>query len=172
MYNHLFFAFLLNIFSIIVLYDYIFSYRSSDFEAKFIQERITTVERNIAEFCNAFSLYSRKAARLRDKGDEIAKISLSYSESEDINKSLSECLANFASSMSTISDYGNIRVLNIDNKVVNELTRYENICKQTKNEVKQIFSVREKEMAKRRQLDRVRERNASRQHIVIIISML
>ncbi|GJQ84080.1 hypothetical protein Trydic_g12060 [Trypoxylus dichotomus] len=127
-------------------------------EAKFIQDRINSVEKNIAELCFAFSGYSRKAARLRDKGDEIAKITLSYAESEEINKTLSNSLVNFANTISLISDYGNLRVLNIDKKVVEEFSQYENICKNAKEDVKQIYGVRSREIARKRQLDRARER--------------
>lgn len=147
------------------MYNYL--HFPSEQEAKFIQERIALVEKYAAELCHAFGAFSRKAARIRDKGDELAKVSLCYAEAEEINGSLSEALANFASSMSILSDYGDLRVQNIDNKVVNELTQYENICKHSKNEVRQIFAARDKELTKRRQLDRIRDRNPrNRQQIL------
>lgn len=105
-------------------------------------------------------------ARLRDKGDELAKVCLNYSESEDINKSLSECLSNFAITMTAVSDCGNSRVQILNDKVVNEFAQYDVICKNAKAEVKQIFAAREKEILKRRQLDRIKERNTNRQQVV------
>lgn len=69
--------------------------------------------------------------------------------------------------MSTISDYGDMRVQNIDSKVVNGFAQYENICKHSKEEVKQIYNARDKELAKKKQLDRIRERNPrNKQQIV------
>lgn len=139
----------------------------SEQEAKFIQDRIASVERSVAEFCNAFGDYSRKAARIRDKGDQLAQAALTCAEYEDVSKSLSNGLAGFSNCMSSISDYGDVRVKNIDAKVVNGLTKYESICKHVKEEVKQIYHARDRELARKRQLDRLRERNPrNRQQIV------
>lgn len=139
----------------------------SDQEAKFIQDRITSVERNTAELCHVFGEYSRKAARLRDKGDELARVTVTYAEYEDINKSLSNGLYNFSNCMSTIGDYGDMRVQNIDSKVISGLSRYETICKHAKDEVKQIYAAREKEMQRKKQLDRIRERNPRNRQLVV-----
>ncbi|KAK9729981.1 FAM92 protein [Popillia japonica] len=136
-------------------------------EAKFILDRINTVERNVAELCVAFSAHSRKAARLRDTGDEIAKTTLNYAESEEINKTLSISLVNFANTISLISDYGDLRVQNIDKKVVGEFTHYENICKHARDDVKQIYAVRSREIARKRQLDRARERTPRHRQQII-----
>ena len=43
--------------------------------------------------------------RLRDKGDEIAKIVQIYAQSETINQSLSNGLTNFSATLSVIGDY-------------------------------------------------------------------
>lgn len=69
--------------------------------------------------------------------------------------------------MSLISDYGDVRVKNIDKKVVEGLGKYEAICKHAKDDVKQIYFSRDRELARKRQLDRLRERNPrNRQQIV------
>ncbi|XP_063922714.1 CBY1-interacting BAR domain-containing protein 1 isoform X2 [Zophobas morio] len=136
-------------------------------EAKFVQDRIVSVERTVAELCHVFAQYSRKAARLRDKGDEIAKITLEHAETENINKSLSLALENFADCISLLSSYGDLRVQNIETKVIKEFGRYEDICKHAKDEVKQIYNAREKEIARKRQLERIKERNPrNRQQII------
>lgn len=119
--------------------------------------------------CHVFAQYSRKVARVRDKGDEIAKVALNYAETEIINRSLAVGLENFADSISTLSDYGDVRVQLIDNKVVKEFSRYEDICKHVRDEVKDIYSARDKEINRKRQLDRIRERNPrNRQQIVVL----
>ncbi|XP_056644781.1 CBY1-interacting BAR domain-containing protein 1 [Diorhabda sublineata] len=136
-------------------------------EAKFIQSRIHSAERYLADYCNIFSQYSRKIARLRDQGDEIAKISLNIAENENINKSMSVGLENFAVCMSQISDFEDMRVQTYDSKIVSEFAKYESICKQAKEEVKNIYIARDKEVAKKRYLDRARERNPkNRQQII------
>ncbi|KAL3281466.1 hypothetical protein HHI36_004675 [Cryptolaemus montrouzieri] len=84
-----------------------------------------------------------------------------------MNKSLSSGLENFSGAMQTLSDYGDSRVHSIDNKVVSEFAKYDIICKQVKEDVKQIFNARDREISRRRNLDRIRERNPkNRQQIV------
>jgi hypothetical protein len=55
----------------------------------------------------------------------------------------------------------------LDSKVIKEFGRYEDICKHAKDEVKQIYNAREKEIARRRQLDRIKERNPRNRQQVI-----
>lgn len=106
-------------------------------------------------------------ARVRDKGDALAKTITEYAELEDIDKSLALGLTNFANTLTTISDYGDLRVQNIDKNVIKQFSKYENICKHAKEEVKQIFGAREKELNRKKQLDRIREKNPrNRQQIV------
>lgn len=139
----------------------------SEQQAKFIQERINHTERHFGELCNVFAEYTRKAARVRDKCDAVAKIAMNYAESEDVNKSLSDGLGNFAYCFSIMGDYGDLRVKKIENDVISEFSQYETICKNAKEEVKHIFNVRDREIARKRQLDRIRERNPrNRQQIV------
>lgn len=127
-----------------------------------------SVERTVGELCHVFGQYTRKAARLRDKGDEIAKVTLQYAETEQLNRSLSLALENFADCISLLSSYGDLRVQNLDSKVIKEFGQYEDICKHAKDEVKQIYNAREREIARKRQLDRIKERNPrNRQQIVL-----
>ncbi|KAK9888728.1 hypothetical protein WA026_000954 [Henosepilachna vigintioctopunctata] len=136
-------------------------------EARFIQERLISVEHNVAELCSSFAHYSKKLAKLRDEGDELAKITLKYAENEEINKTLSLGLENFSAALQILGDYGDNRVRSIDQKVVAEFSKYDNICKQVKEEIKQIFNAKDKEISRKRQLDRIRERTPkNRQQIV------
>lgn len=139
----------------------------SEQQAKFIQKRIISTEINFGELCNVLAEYTRKAGRLRDKSDEVAKIVMTFAESEDVNKTLSDALANLAYCFSILGDYGDLRVHGIENKVISEMSQYEGLCKAAREEVKHIFNVRDREIARKRQLDRFRERNPrNRQQIV------
>ena len=110
-------------------------FSDSEREAKFVQERIDAVEKHFAELCTVFAAYTRKAARwvinhllfiyffffineiftnarkkkcfsrLRDKNDEVAKTIQTYADSEDVNRSMSACLNNFANTLAVIGDY-------------------------------------------------------------------
>lgn len=145
----------------------LFQFFFSEIEAKFIQNRIQSVEKNILELSNTFSQYSRKASRLRDKNEEIYKTISNYAETESVNKSLSSGLESLADSLQLLTDYGDKRVHNLETKVVAELSKYKDVCKHAKDEVKEIYSAREKELSRKKQLYKIKEKNPrNRQQIV------
>ncbi|XP_045470236.1 protein FAM92A-A [Harmonia axyridis] len=136
-------------------------------ETHLIQTRIISVEHRISELCSAFAQYSKKLAKIRDGGDELSTTLTKYTESEEISKSQCLELQNFSEAMQVLSDYGENRVTAIDHKVVGEFSKYGYICKQLKEEIKQIYNAKDRETSKKRQLDRIRERNPkNRQQIV------
>ncbi|XP_050448585.1 CBY1-interacting BAR domain-containing protein 1-A isoform X1 [Cataglyphis hispanica] len=128
-------------------------------EAKFVQDRITGVEKHFAELCTIFAAFARKTARLRDKSDELAKKIQTYADSEIINRSLSAGLANFSATLSVIGDYRDAEVQRLDAKIIAPLSQYATICKHARDDVKSTFAARDRELTRRRHLDKVRERN-------------
>ncbi|XP_020293349.1 protein FAM92A1-A isoform X4 [Pseudomyrmex gracilis] len=135
-------------------------------EAKFVQDRITGVEKHFAELCTTFAAYTRKAARLRDKGDELAKIVQTYADSEVINRSMSIGLANFSATLSVIGDYRDAEVQRLDAKAIAPLSQYSTICKYARDDVKSTFAARDRELTRRRHLDKVRERNPRNRQMI------
>ncbi|KAK9308348.1 hypothetical protein QLX08_001762 [Tetragonisca angustula] len=135
-------------------------------EAKFVQDRISNVEKHFAELCTTFAAYTRKAARLRDKGDEIAKIVQIYAQSETINQSLSNGLTNFSATLSVIGDYRDAKVQRFDAKIISPLSQYATICKHARDDVKNTFTARDKELTRKRHLDRLRERNPRNRQMI------
>ncbi|KAJ0182056.1 hypothetical protein K1T71_002778 [Dendrolimus kikuchii] len=127
-------------------------------QAKFIQDRITTVEKNFGEMCVAFGDYTRKTARLRDMGDELTKVLKDYANNELVNKSLSSGLDNLALTLTAIEEYRNCQVQRLEAKVLGELCQYEAICKHAREELKHTMSVRDKELSRKKVLDKARER--------------
>ncbi|XP_047987654.1 CBY1-interacting BAR domain-containing protein 1-A [Leguminivora glycinivorella] len=127
-------------------------------QAKFIQDRITNVEKNFGELCVAFGDYARRTARLRDQGDELAKVLKDYANNEIVNKSLSAGLENLSITLTAIEEYRNCEVQRLEAKVIGELCQYEAICKHAREEVKHTMNVREKELARKKVLDKTRER--------------
>ncbi|XP_045512077.1 protein FAM92A [Pieris brassicae] len=127
-------------------------------QSKFILDRITNVEKHFGELCVGFGDYTRKTARLRDMGDELAKIFKEYANNELVNKSLSTGLDNLSLTVTAIEEYRNCAVQRLEAKVIGELCQYENICKHAREELKHTMSVREKEMARKKILDKARER--------------
>ncbi|XP_022820417.1 protein FAM92A isoform X2 [Spodoptera litura] len=127
-------------------------------QAKFIQDRITSVEKNFGELCVAFGDYTRKTARLRDMGDELVKVLKDYANNEIVNKSLSNGLENLSTTLTAIEEYRNCEVQRLEAKVIGELCQYETICKHAREELKHTMNVREKELARKKVLDKARER--------------
>ncbi|CAK1602819.1 unnamed protein product [Parnassius mnemosyne] len=127
-------------------------------QAKFIQDRITSVEKNFGDLCVAFGDYTRKIARVRDMGDELAKVIKDYANNEIVNKSLSAGLDNLAITLTAVEEYRNCEVQRLEAKVIGELSQYETICKHAREELKHTMNVREKEMARKKVLDKARER--------------
>ncbi|XP_062547371.1 CBY1-interacting BAR domain-containing protein homolog isoform X2 [Armigeres subalbatus] len=129
-------------------------------QSKFILDRISTVEKHFSELCGAFAEFTRKVARLRDKSDELAHATQDYSLSEKYNKSLATGLSSLSKAITLIGDFQDLEVKRLENRIVSELSQYEVVCKQSKENVKDAIMVRDKELAKRKQLDQARARNA------------
>ncbi|GLH02368.1 Uncharacterized protein GBIM_08397 [Gryllus bimaculatus] len=127
--------------------------------AKLLQERVVLVEKHFAELCTCLGAYTRKAAGLRDKNDALAKAVYNYSEAEHVNKGLKNCLLEFSKTLESVGDYRDVEIQRIESNVISELSQYEKLCKHAKEEVKNTLAARDRENARRKQLDRLRERN-------------
>ncbi|XP_064466422.1 CBY1-interacting BAR domain-containing protein 1-B-like isoform X3 [Ornithodoros turicata] len=75
--------------------------------SKFLQERLNQTECHIGELCCQLSHYSRKAASLRNAGDNLATALLNYSQEEVLNPSLKTALANTAEVVAMEQDFRN-----------------------------------------------------------------
>lgn len=137
-------------------------------EIKFIQERISGVEKHFGHMCSALGAYTRKTAKLRDKGDELSKTFLAYGEVEHLNKSLRSALCETADTLAAIQDYRNVEVERLESRVVGEIALYGGICKTAREELKQSFSTRQQEISHRQNLEKTKSRYPqNRQQIVI-----
>lgn len=137
-------------------------------QAKFVQERIVSVEKHFSEMCTIFGSLARKSAGLRDKNDELSKAVKSYADNENVNHTLKAALCEFSAVLGSVGDYRDTQVKRVESKVVNELSQYDGICKHSREEVKATFSAREKELVRKRQLDRIRERNPRNRQMITL----
>lgn len=137
--------------------------KDSETQSKFIQERITAVEKNFGQLCDTFSSYTRKTARLRDKGDQITKDVLTYVGEEKLNPSAKKHFTEFAQNLSAIQDYRNAQVTRLEAKVQQPLSNYGLKCKHTKADLKAAFTAREREHKIRKKLDAARLKGDTRQ---------
>ncbi|XP_071522704.1 CBY1-interacting BAR domain-containing protein 1-like isoform X8 [Panulirus ornatus] len=135
-------------------------------QTKFIQERIAGVEKHFAQICSALGAYTRKTAKLRDKGDEVSQTLMDYGEVENLNKSLRSALCETADTLAAVQDYRNVEVQRLETRVVGEISLYGGICKTAREELKRSFDTRQQEMNHRRNLEKTKMRHPqNRQHI-------
>ncbi|XP_040162515.1 protein FAM92A-A isoform X2 [Anopheles arabiensis] len=130
-----------------------------DEQTKFILERISTVEKHFGELCGAFAEYTRKVARMRDKTDELAHTTQDYCDTEKLNPTLTGALSSMAKAVTLLGDFHDARVKRLEAKIVSELAQYEMVCKHCKEDVKEALLVRDKDLAKRKQLEQSKSRN-------------
>ncbi|ESO85072.1 hypothetical protein LOTGIDRAFT_221535, partial [Lottia gigantea] len=137
--------------------------RKSEAQSKMIQDRITAIERHLGTLCDTLSSYTRKTARLRDKGDLLAKEIVNYAEYEKINPTLKKGLTSFAEHLSAVQDYRQAEVQRLEAKSVTPLSNYGLLCKQTKNELKSAFAAHDREHSQRKKLDKIQQKHPSDQ---------
>lgn len=136
--------------------------RARENQSKFVQQRITNIEKHYAQICQDFAAYTRKTARLRDKGDDLAKDLLTYAESEA--QSTKAALTAFAECISSIQDFSQAKVDRLESKVVQPLSLYGTQCKHTREDLKSSFAARDRELNQQKKLDRVRQKKPGDRH--------
>uniref|UniRef100_A0A182YDN1 BAR domain-containing protein n=1 Tax=Anopheles stephensi TaxID=30069 RepID=A0A182YDN1_ANOST len=130
-----------------------------DEQTKFILDRINTVEKHFGVLCGALAEYTRKIARLRDKTDELAHTTQDYCDAEKLNPTLGGALSSMAKAVTLMGDFHDARVKRLETKIVAELSQYEAVCKHCKEDVKEALLVRDKDLARRKQLEQSKSRN-------------
>ncbi|CAH1270384.1 FAM92A [Branchiostoma lanceolatum] len=138
--------------------------RAKENQMKFIQDRIAKAEQHFGTLCQEFAGFSRKTAKLRDKGDELAKALLTYAEAE--GQSLKSGVTGFAETISAIQDYRQAEVQRLEAKVVQPLTMYGNTCKHAKEDLKKSQTARGKEQQQQQRLEKARQKNPSDRHTI------
>ncbi|XP_042225521.1 protein FAM92A-like isoform X2 [Homarus americanus] len=137
-------------------------------QTKFIQERISGVEKHFGRICSATGAYTRKTAKLRDKGDNLSKTLMDYGEVENLNKSLRSALCETADTLAAVQDYRHVEVERLETRVVGEIALYGGICKTAREELKRSFDTRQQEINHKQNLEKTKNRHPrNRQQIVI-----
>ncbi|XP_077982222.1 CBY1-interacting BAR domain-containing protein 1-like [Glandiceps talaboti] len=140
------------------------SSRARENQSKFVQSRIDNIEKHYADLCQEIAAYTRKTARVRDKGDLVAKSVLQYADTE--TPSLKTGLTGFAECMSSVQDYRNAQIDRLERKVITPLTLYGTECKHAKTDLKASFSAYDKEQKQQKKLETVRMKNPSDRHTI------
>ncbi|XP_059173918.1 CBY1-interacting BAR domain-containing protein 1-A-like [Physella acuta] len=133
----------------------------SENQSKVVNDRITHIEEHLGQLCDIASSYTRKTARLRDKGDLMAKELMQFSEFEKWNPTLSIGMSKFAESLSAVQDYREAEVKRLEGKIITPLMNYGLLCKQTKNDIKSSFAAIDLEISQKKKLDMTRSKHPS-----------
>ncbi|OWF51053.1 Protein FAM92A1 [Mizuhopecten yessoensis] len=140
------------------------SEKQVEIQAKFCQNRVTQTEKHLGLLCETIGSMNRKSARMRDKGDILAKQLIEYAKTEDTSHSLKNGLLHFSENLSAIQDYRQAGIQRVETKVLRPLSDYGNICKQVKSGVKTELTAIKKEQKTVQQLQKVRTKNPADAH--------
>ncbi|KAL8616397.1 hypothetical protein ACOMHN_032251 [Nucella lapillus] len=92
--------------------------------------------KHFGEICATLGSITRRSARLRDKGDLLARNLTSLAESEKINSSMHNNVLKFAENYAAVQDYCHAKVQRLESKVVKPLTKYGEKCRYVKRGIK------------------------------------
>lgn len=137
---------------------------TSENQSKFIQDRISHVEKSLGELCQLIGAYVRKTARIRDKGDAIALNLVSYVDFERYNQTTHAGLLQFADCVRAIQDYRQAEVDRLEARVLQPFSAFGSSVKAIKDDLKGTLSAFDREQSRKRALERVRERHPSDRH--------
>ncbi|KAI5742661.1 hypothetical protein M8J77_009882 [Diaphorina citri] len=96
-----------------------------ELQAKFIQNRTSHTEKNIAELCRVLTGYTLNHARLRDSSDHVSQVLAYMSEAETVSKSLAQGLRKLSLVMSQLGDSQDTEVKLLEENVLAKLAQYE-----------------------------------------------
>ncbi|XP_054714620.1 CBY1-interacting BAR domain-containing protein 1-like [Uloborus diversus] len=135
--------------------------RSSELEYSFLKERISSTEKHISAISYNISSYLAQQAHVRDSGDKLAKTIDQFGSKETLNRTLRAALAEFSDILSTVQEYRETQIRRTEAKVVVQLSKYDNICKLAKDDLKKCCDARSKELKKQNCLEKARSKNPS-----------
>lgn len=108
-------------------------------------------------------------SRVRDKTDDLAKVIKTISEVEQYNKTTEKALDNVSNALSLLADHQSLEIRRIEEKVIQDLSSYQLVCQNAKEEVKSQIMLRDRELSKRKQLDM--NRRTKNENEVILSNM-
>lgn len=126
-------------------------YLAREKQLKLVEERVVACEKSLALLCDDFAAFTRKTARLRDKGDALAKNL--YDSASNEHKTGKRGILEAAQYLSFIQDYRQAEVQRLENKVVKPLKAYGNHCKKAKEDLKQSLIAHKREKTQHKKVE-------------------
>lgn len=138
--------------------------RARDVETKKYEDTVSNVEKYFGNMCQHFAAYTRKAAKLRDRGDLLVRLIGEYADTETPN--LKTGMRDFTENIAKVQDYRNAEVERLEAKVIKPLKNYNAAVKRQKEDLKSTQIARDREARQMAQLERTRQRNPSDRQII------
>jgi len=117
-----------------------------DVQSRVCTDAIDKAEKYLGSMCDKMGSVNRKQAKIRDRGDELAHISVECAV-KDL-PSMQAGLDSFGKHMSDVQDYRQAYIDQIDSKVLTILTDYGKKCKDARADLKKFEADRNKEKKK------------------------
>ncbi|XP_028664753.1 CBY1-interacting BAR domain-containing protein 2-like [Erpetoichthys calabaricus] len=132
---------------------------SRDSQIQIMESTVNNADKYLGLLCVSLASYTRKTAKLRDKGDSVVKQLIDFANTE--NPELRTCLKNFAEDLAKIQDYMHAKVERLETRVVRPLKTYGDIIKHKKADIKKFNSVRNREIKELEKLEKHRQKYPS-----------
>ncbi|XP_039619314.1 CBY1-interacting BAR domain-containing protein 2-like [Polypterus senegalus] len=132
---------------------------SRDSQVQMMESTVNNADKYLGQLCVSLASYTRKTAKLRDKGDSVVKQLIDFANTE--NPELRTGLKNFAEDLAKIQDYMHAKVERLETRVVRPLKTYGDIIKHKKADIKKFNSVRNREIKELDKLEKLRQKYPS-----------
>ncbi|KAK7454694.1 hypothetical protein BaRGS_00039560, partial [Batillaria attramentaria] len=134
-------------------------------EAKLAQKKVQTVEKHLGQICETVGSVTRKSARLRDKGDLLARNIIAFAEADQFNSSTHHNLLAFAENYAAVQDYNHAKIQRLEAKVLKPLMGYGEKCRYIKRGIKSELSACGREKKAIQKLEKIREKTDNQSQI-------
>lgn len=139
------------------------SVKATEHQTKVVDRKIFVVETHFPKVAAMLQRYAVGTAKLRNKGDELAKTITAYAEEE--SPSLKQGLTTLSECLSAIQDQRDAEVSRIEGKLVNGFSVYDTKCKQARNDVRVSSSLCTREVKSFESLERAQMKSTDRTRI-------
>lgn len=139
------------------------SVKATEHQTKVIDKKILVAETHFPKLAAMLQRYAVGTAKLRNKGDELAKTITAYAEEE--SPSLKQGLIGLAECLSAIQDQRDKEVSRIEEKLVQGFSLYDTKCKQARNDVRVSSSLSSREVKSFESLEKAQMKSTDRTRI-------
>lgn len=139
------------------------SVKATEHQTKVADRKILIVETHFPKIAAMLESYAVGTAKLRDKGDALAKTITAYADEE--SPSMKRGLVSFSECLSAVQDQRDLGVSRIGGKLVQGFTVYDTKCKNARKDVKASSSLSTREVKSFESLEKVQMKSTDRTRI-------